>query len=88
MQCHVEDHFSGPNRNLVIPWAKGPTAEDQLAYFDESGFADWTHAETGSPMLEPQQPELEIWAQGLHAVVDLIHDIVAAREAGATDEQL
>ncbi len=156
-QCHVEYYFFGPDKNLVFPWAKGLTAEDQLAYFDESGFADWTHAETGAPMLKAQHPEFEIWSQGLHAasgvscadchmpyqrvgakkisnhhvrsplldinaacqtchnrseedmlawvegtqgkhyelsknaldaVVDLIDDIVAAKEAGATDQQL
>ncbi len=156
-QCHVEYYFSGPNRNLVFPWAKGLKAEEQLAYFDESGFVDWTHAETGAPMLKAQHPEFEMWAQSVHAragvscadchmpyqrigarkvsdhhvrspmlninnacqtchnrpeadilaqveetqgrhkalttitldaVVDLIDEIKAAREAGATDEQL
>ncbi|MEM9303948.1 MAG: ammonia-forming cytochrome c nitrite reductase subunit c552 [Pseudomonadota bacterium] len=156
-QCHVEYYFSGPNKNLVFPWAKGLSAEEQYAYYEETGFADWTHAETGAPMLKAQHPEFEIWSQGVHAasgvacadchmpyqrvgakkisnhhvrsplldvnascqtchnkseadivawvegtqhkheeltktaldaVLDLIDDIVAAREAGATDEQL
>ncbi len=65
-QCHVEYYFSGPNRNLVFPWAKGLTADDQLEYFEESGFADWTHAETGAPMLKAQHPEFEMWQQGVH----------------------
>ncbi len=156
-QCHVEYYFQGPSRNLVFPWAKGLKVEEQLAYFDETGFADWTHADTGAPMLKLQHPEFELWSQGVHAsagvscadchmpyqrvgamkisnhhvrsplldvnascqtchnrseeqiiewaegtqarhkkltetaldaVVNLIDDIVAAREAGASDEQL
>lgn len=156
-QCHVEYYFQGPTRNLVFPWAKGIKADEQLAYFDETGFADWTHADTGAPMLKVQHPEFEMWSQGVHAsagvscadchmpyqrvgamkisnhhvrsplldvnascqtchnrssegivawaestqarhkkltetaldaVVDLIDDIVAAREAGASDQQL
>ncbi|MDJ0788857.1 MAG: ammonia-forming cytochrome c nitrite reductase subunit c552 [Myxococcota bacterium] len=66
-QCHVEYYFSGPNKNLVFPWAKGLKAEEQLEYFEESGFVDWTHAETGTPMLKVQHPEFELWSQSVHA---------------------
>jgi nitrite reductase (cytochrome c-552) len=31
------------------------------------GFKDWTHAETGAPVLKAQHPEFELWNQGLHA---------------------
>ena len=37
------------------------------AYYDDAGFADWTHARTGTPMLKAQHPEFELWSQGIHA---------------------
>lgn len=66
-QCHVEYYFEGSKRNLVFPWAKGLSADAQLAYLDEIGFTDWTHAETGAPMLKAQHPEFELWSKGVHA---------------------
>ena len=38
-----------------------------LAYYDEVGHKDWTHAETGAPALKAQHPEFEMWSQGIHA---------------------
>jgi nitrite reductase (cytochrome c-552) len=66
-QCHVEYYFKGPEKRLVYPWAKGLKAENILDYYDEIGFKDWTHAETGAPALKAQHPEFEMWSQGIHA---------------------
>ncbi|MDA1275610.1 MAG: ammonia-forming cytochrome c nitrite reductase subunit c552 [Verrucomicrobia bacterium] len=66
-QCHVEYCFNGPDKQLVYPWAKGSKAENILAYYDETAFQDWTHADTGAPMLKAQHPEFELWSQGIHA---------------------
>jgi len=66
-QCHVEYYFKGPEKRLTYPWAAGLKADQILAYYDEQGFSDWTHAETGAPMLKAQHPEFEMWNQGLHA---------------------
>jgi nitrite reductase (cytochrome c-552) len=66
-QCHVEYYFSGPEKRLVYPWAKGLKADEILSYFQESGFTDWVHAETGAPVLKAQHPEFEMWNQGIHA---------------------
>jgi nitrite reductase (cytochrome c-552) len=66
-QCHVEYHFKGPEKRLVYPWAKGLTVDAILAYYDEVGFQDWTHADTGAPVLKAQHPEFELWSQGIHA---------------------
>ncbi len=66
-QCHVEYYFAGPEKRLTYPWAKGLRADDALAYYDEIGFNDWTHAETGAPVLKAQHPEFEMWNQGIHA---------------------
>ena len=66
-QCHVEYYFKGPEKRLVYPWAKGLKVENILAYYDEVGHKDWTHAETGAPVLKAQHPEFEMWSQGVHA---------------------
>jgi nitrite reductase (cytochrome c-552) len=66
-QCHVEYYFQGTEKRLVYPWAKGLRAEQILAYYDEVRFNDWTHAESGAPVLKAQHPEFELWNQGIHA---------------------
>jgi nitrite reductase (cytochrome c-552) len=66
-QCHVEYHFRGPEKRLTYPWARGLRADEILAYYEESGFADWTHATSGAPVLKAQHPEFEMYSQGIHA---------------------
>jgi nitrite reductase (cytochrome c-552) len=66
-QCHVEYYFKGAEKRLVYPWAKGLKVEEIQAYYDEAQFKDWTHADTGAPVLKAQHPEFELWSQGIHA---------------------
>jgi len=66
-QCHVEYYFKGPEKRLTYPWDKGLKADEILAYYEENGFKDWTHAESGAPALKAQHPEFEMWNQGIHA---------------------
>jgi nitrite reductase (cytochrome c-552) len=66
-QCHVEYYFKGPEKRLTYPWHKGLKADEILAYYQETGFRDWTHAESGAPALKAQHPEFEMWNQGIHA---------------------
>lgn len=66
-QCHVEYYFEGPNKRLVFPWSKGLKVEQIHSYYDEIGFRDWTHRDTGAPTLKAQHPEFELWNQGIHA---------------------
>lgn len=66
-QCHVEYYFQGPEKKLVYPWQNGIKVEEILAYYDETKFKDWVHAETGAPALKAQHPEFEMWNQGIHA---------------------
>ncbi len=66
-QCHVEYYFAGPEKRLTYPWAKGLRGDEILAYYDEIGFKDWTHATSGAPALKAQHPEFEMWNQGVHA---------------------
>ena len=66
-QCHVEYYFKGPEKRLTYPWDKGLRADEILAYYQENGFRDWQHAESGAPALKAQHPEFEMWNQGIHA---------------------
>jgi nitrite reductase (cytochrome c-552) len=66
-QCHVEYYFKGPEKRLTYPWAKGLTVDAIADYYDEVGFSDWTHADTGAKTLKAQHPEFEMWNQGIHA---------------------
>ena len=65
-QCHVEYYFKDKTY-LVFPWAKGTTVEAMLAYYDESGVSDWTHAASKTPMLKAQHPDYEMYLTGVHA---------------------
>ncbi len=66
-QCHVEYYFSGPEKRLTYPWHRGLLVDSMLAYYEEVGFADWTHGATGARVLKAQHPEFEMWSQGTHA---------------------
>lgn len=66
-QCHVEYYFKGPEKRLTFPWTKGLKVENMLAYYDEVGHKDWTHATSGAPVLKAQHPEFELYSQGIHA---------------------
>jgi nitrite reductase (cytochrome c-552) len=66
-QCHVEYYFKGPGKRLVYPWSRGLKVEEIQAYYDEAQFKDWSHADSGAPVLKAQHPEFEMWSQGIHA---------------------
>ena len=66
-QCHVEYYFKGDQKLLTFPWSKGLKIEEMEKHYDEYGFKDWAHKETGAPMLKTQHPEFEMWSSGLHA---------------------
>jgi nitrite reductase (cytochrome c-552) len=66
-QCHVEYYFFGDDKILTFPWSQGLNIDDMEAHFDEYDFVDWTHAETGAPMIKIQHPEFELSSTGIHA---------------------
>ncbi|MEZ4836435.1 MAG: ammonia-forming cytochrome c nitrite reductase subunit c552 [Caldilineaceae bacterium] len=66
-QCHVEYYFQGENKVLTFPWDNGLAFEDIETYYNESGFKDWTHKESGAPMIKVQHPEFELYSSGIHA---------------------
>ncbi len=66
-QCHVEYYFLGDNKILTFPWEKGLNIDNINDYYDEYGFKDWEHKETGAPMLKVQHPEFELYSSSIHA---------------------
>jgi nitrite reductase (cytochrome c-552) len=66
-QCHVEYYFKGKEKRLTYPWSKGLKVDEILQYYEENPHDDWTHADTGAPVLKAQHPEFELWNQGIHA---------------------
>lgn len=66
-QCHVEYYFQGEGKLLVYPWQKGLRVEQIESYYNETGFKDWIHKISGTPVLKAQHPEFEMWSQGIHA---------------------
>ena len=66
-QCHVEYYFKGADKQLTYPWSKGLEVQQIQAYYDEMGFRDFTHKDTGAAALKAQHPEFETWSQGVHA---------------------
>lgn len=66
-QCHVEYCCKGAEKTLSYPWAKELRVENIAAYYDEAGFKDWEHQETGAAALKAQHPEFEMYRQGVHA---------------------
>ncbi|MBM4068254.1 MAG: ammonia-forming cytochrome c nitrite reductase subunit c552 [Planctomycetes bacterium] len=66
-QCHVEYYFKGEGKLLTYPWHKGLKVDSIENYYDDTGFSDWTHPETGAGVLKAQHPEFELWNQGIHA---------------------
>ena len=65
-QCHVEYYFLGENKILTFPWEKGLNIDDINDYYDEYGFKDWEHKETGAAMLKVQHPEFELYSTSIH----------------------
>lgn len=66
-QCHVEYYFAGDDKLLTFPWSNGLSIDDIQTYYTEVGHIDWTHAESGTPLLKMQHPEYEMYSTGIHA---------------------
>lgn len=67
-QCHVEYYFDKDAGNrLTFPWDKGLTVFNAMDYYDEIGWVDFTHKESGAPALKAQHPDFETYSQGIHA---------------------
>lgn len=81
-QCHVEYYFQGEGKTLTFPWSDWPkdrplrvemieTYYERQASIDAGFKADWTHKETGAPMLKMQHPETELYSSSVHAAAQV-----------------
>ena len=59
--CHVEYYFAGDGKYLTFPWEDGTRIEDIAGYYQELGFKDWDHAQSGAAMIKMQHPEYEVF---------------------------
>jgi nitrite reductase (cytochrome c-552) len=66
-QCHVEYYFKGEGKLLTYPWHNGLKVQQIEKYYDDEGWKDFNHKESGAPVLKAQHPEFEMWSQGIHA---------------------
>lgn len=60
--CHVEYYFAGEGKYLTFPWKDGTSIEKIDAYYDEIGFSDWTHPDSGAAMIKMQHPDYELFS--------------------------
>ncbi len=60
-QCHNEYYFNSETKATTNPYSglAAMTPEAILAYYDDMGFKDWEHPDTGAAMLKVQHPEFE-----------------------------
>ena len=72
-QCHIEDYFDKHRPDapdvayLAFPWKYGTSADSALKYYDEIGFADFTHQLSRASILKAQHPDYELYLTGIHA---------------------
>jgi len=62
--CHVEYYFAGEGKYLTFPWENGTSIESIEAYYEEEGFSDWTHPDSGASMIKMQHPDYELFTAG------------------------
>ena len=60
-QCHNEYYFNPDTKVTTNPYAglAAMTPAAILAYYDERGYSDWTHPDTGAGLIKAQHPEFE-----------------------------
>ncbi|HEY9078010.1 MAG TPA: ammonia-forming cytochrome c nitrite reductase subunit c552 [Anaerolineaceae bacterium] len=59
--CHVEYYFVGESKLLTFPWKNGTKIEEIEKVYQENKFVDWTHKDSGTPMIKMQHPDYELF---------------------------
>lgn len=62
--CHVEYYFKGDGKYLTFPWENGTNIDQIAKYYAETKFVDWTHPDSGTPMIKMQHPDYELFTAG------------------------
>lgn len=65
-QCHVTYYFPDDTNKTTFPWKEGLTVEDQIKYYDKVGYTEWTHPDSGAPMIKPRHEEYEYFKGSTH----------------------
>ncbi|MCC5910662.1 MAG: ammonia-forming cytochrome c nitrite reductase subunit c552 [Clostridiaceae bacterium] len=66
-QCHVEYYLHPETKEVTLPWNNGITVAGMEKTFDDIGYYDWIHPDTGSPLLKVQHPEFETYQGSVHS---------------------
>ena len=85
-QCHVGYYFRPEDKRLVSPRFQGLQADQILAYYDELGFKDWVHEETGGPCSKPSTPNSRDGIRGFTPGQGCLRGLSYALHAGRRDE--
>ncbi len=65
-QCHVTYYFAPETKRITFPWDKGVKPGEILAYYDEMGFSEWVHPDTGTGLVKPRHAEYETFMGSTH----------------------
>lgn len=65
-QCHVSYYFPHDTNKVTFPWDEGLDVASQLAYYDKINYTEWTHADTGTPMVKSRHEEYEYFKGSVH----------------------
>lgn len=63
-QCHVEYHVR--DGVLEFPWKYGWDPEEELKYYEEINFADFTQTDSQIKQLKAQHPDFEMFTDSVH----------------------
>lgn len=65
-QCHVTYYFHPETNDATFPWDEGFTAEEQIAYYDNIGFTENVHPDSGTNLIKPRHAEFETFQGSTH----------------------
>lgn len=70
-QCHVEYYMDPKTKEVIVPWENGMTVAGIEKTYDDMGYYDWIHPDTGTPLLKAQHPEFETYQGSIHSKLGL-----------------
>ncbi|NLJ72498.1 MAG: ammonia-forming cytochrome c nitrite reductase subunit c552 [Syntrophomonadaceae bacterium] len=65
-QCHVTYYFYPETKRITFPWDKGVKADNILEYYDELGYSEWVHPNSGAGLVKPRHAEYETFLESTH----------------------
>lgn len=65
-QCHVTYFFYPETKRITFPWDKGVKADNILEYYDDLGYSEWVHPNSGAGLVKPRHAEYETFLESTH----------------------